>query len=389
MKVLLQVEDVLGEPSPVDRQLRNGAFVQQLAHTFVAPGNAYVLQSASSNLYRQKEELRKGLEFDGPAIFSVFSGRSQPQTSLPAYLLGAAAMESRVFPAFSYDPSAGSGLVDRFSISANPQIEQDWPRRELRYEDEDLQTITEDQAFTFVDFAVTDPRYGGYFAPVSRECWNDNMLPIADYLELADDETFEKVPYIPIVDSENVLRRLVVDDNLIRIASHYRNRWRILQEQGGVNNSYASALLSKERIVWEEEKEQQIQSIRTELAQAGQTQSAEASIAPAVGKSADEPLIAAEINVSAEEAVPVVSDDPYIETPLCTTCDECTNRNDRMFAYDENKQAYIKDLDAGTFKDLVVAAEVCQVAIIHPGKPRNQNEPGLDELIKRAEPFLA
>jgi hypothetical protein len=35
----------------------------------------------------------------------------------------------------------------------------------------------------------------------------------------------------------------------------------------------------------------------------------------------------------------------------------------------------------------VEAAEACQVCIIHPGKPRNPNEPDLDALILRAEPF--
>jgi ferredoxin len=139
----------------------------------------------------------------------------------------------------------------------------------------------------------------------------------------------------------------------------------------------------KERIAWEEEKEKQIQAIRAEPAQADHSQPVEAVTVPAVTEDAEEP------DTPAEAAVPAVSDDPYIDTPRCTTCDECTNKNDRMFAYDENKQAYIKDLDAGTFKDLVEAAELCQVAIIHPGKPRNQNEPGLEELIKRAEPFMA
>jgi hypothetical protein len=58
-----------------------------------------------------------------------------------------------------------------------------------------------------------------------------------------------------------------------------------------------------------------------------------------------------------------------------------------MFVYDENKQAYIADISAGTYHDLVEAAETCQVCIIHPGKPKNPDEPGLDELIKRAELF--
>ena len=58
-----------------------------------------------------------------------------------------------------------------------------------------------------------------------------------------------------------------------------------------------------------------------------------------------------------------------------------------MFAYDANKQAYIKDASAGTYRQLVEAAESCQVAIIHPGKPRDPNEAGLDELLERAEAF--
>ena len=82
------------------------------------------------------------------------------------------------------------------------------------------------------------------------------------------------------------------------------------------------------------------------------------------------------------------SDDPYIETARCTTCNECTQVNPKMFAYNNEKQAYIADPNAGTYRQLVEAAEGCQVSIIHPGKPRNAKEPGLDELIKRAEPFM-
>ena len=80
-------------------------------------------------------------------------------------------------------------------------------------------------------------------------------------------------------------------------------------------------------------------------------------------------------------------DDPYIDTPLCTTCNECTQLNGRMFVYNDNKQAIIQDAAAGPFKDLVLAAERCPVHIIHPGKPRNTSEADLDDWIKRAAPF--
>jgi len=44
-------------------------------------------------------------------------------------------------------------------------------------------------------------------------------------------------------------------------------------------------------------------------------------------------------------------------------------------------------LNAGTFADLVAAAEICPAKCIHPGKPLDPNEPGLEELMARAEPF--
>ena len=52
-----------------------------------------------------------------------------------------------------------------------------------------------------------------------------------------------------------------------------------------------------------------------------------------------------------------------------------------MFAYNENKQAELIDVAAGTYRQLVEAAESCQLSIIHPGKPINPDEPGLDELL--------
>ena len=48
----------------------------------------------------------------------------------------------------------------------------------------------------------------------------------------------------------------------------------------------------------------------------------------------------------------------------------------------------IIDAKAGPYRQLVEAAESCQVSVIHPGKPLDPNEPGLDELLQRAEPFL-
>lgn len=79
--------------------------------------------------------------------------------------------------------------------------------------------------------------------------------------------------------------------------------------------------------------------------------------------------------------------DAYIDSARCTSCNECMNLNKKLFAYNADKQAYIKDASAGTFQQLVTAAERCPVSIIHPGTPLNPKEKDLDKWVKRAGKF--
>jgi pyruvate-ferredoxin/flavodoxin oxidoreductase len=104
---------------------------------------------------------------------------------------------------------------------------------------------------------------------------------------------------------------------------------------------------------------------------------------------AAEPPVAEQPVAASAAAAPAAGEaiEPYIDSELCTTCNECTQINPKMFAYDENKQAYIKDPRAGTFQELVKAAERCTARIIHPGTPLDPDEPDLEEWIERAKPF--
>jgi ferredoxin len=313
------------------------------------------------------------MAYDGPALFSVYSG-------VPPYLLAAAAMESRAFPAFAYDPAAGPDWASRFQVGDNPQAERDWPVHEFAYEDGDLQRATQSVAFTPIDFAACDARFARHRIPVDRADWDEAMIPASERLTPGTGAESDGVPYVWMIDDGNVLRRVVLDDTLIRVGLRVGQTWRSLQELGGINNSHARQLLERERASWEQEKE-------LELAELRKRPAPEPAGPPAAEP--DAPAAAPEAAPEAEPAEPeaVKSDDPDIETLRCTTCHECIQISSRMFAYDDNMQAYIADADAGTYRQMVEAAESCQVSIIRPGKPRNPDEPNLDELIQRAEPF--
>jgi hypothetical protein len=334
VKVLVQFDDILSR-SPVGRPgfgLRSHA----LAGMALGLPEVYVLQCCASQLYEFRAALKKGLEYGGAAFFSVYSGAGG-QTELRPYLVAAAAAESRAFPSFCYDPSAGNGA--RFSLAGNPQPEQDFPIRELSYEDASHQRIREQVAFTLADFVACDGRYAGWFAPVPKERCNGSMVPL---LAAAPG----KVPYIVTADSEDMLQKAIVAEELLGEVRRCLEFWRSLQGR----------VPKKEAVVAE--------------------------------KSAGEPPPPAPAPVAEAEKPAPKSGDAHIETPRCTTCEECVKINNRMFVYDANKQAYIADLAAGTYRELVEAAESCQVSIIHPGKPRNLQEPGLEELLERAQPFL-
>jgi len=294
----------------------------------------------------------------------VYCPNAVTTPGLSSYLVAAAAMESRVFPTFTFDPSAGADLASRIDISDNPQADRDWPVQAFDHENAQHQRVTDDLAFTAVDFIACDVRFARHFARVPKPRWSEAMVHVGEALARTPERVPGVLPCTWLVDSELHLQKVLVDEKLMREARRCRAFWRSLQELGGVHNSHAERLLVRERRTWEEQHK---------ATAAPEPQ-------PAVAAAAAQPV--------PEPAAEAPSDDPYIETPRCTTCNECTNLNDKMFGYDDNKQARIINADAGTYAQLVEAAENCQVSIIHPGKPRNADEPDLQALMERAKPFL-
>lgn len=342
LKILVETDDILDESMFSEGSFSLGT---QLARSAMGLGDVFVLQSTSSNLYQVRERLLAAMVYPGPALVSVFTGAGDGPTGLPPYLVAAAAMRARAFPAFSYDPAAGVDWAERFSLEENPQPAVTWPVHEFSYADGELQRATERLPFTFVDFVICDPRHTAHFARVPREHWNGGMVSVGDLLA-GSAGGGEAVPCVYAVDADRRLHKLVVDEKLVHAARRCADTWHRLQELEGRKRTPEPVAVA-------------------------------AMVAPAP------PVLPAAEATAAQPS----SDEPYIETPRCTSCNECTLANNRMFAYDGNKQAYIKDPSAGTYRQLVEVAESCQVAIIHPGKPRDPNEPGLDELLKRAEAF--
>ena len=179
VKVLVETKELLA-PEHFGVRLRS----TQLASTVVGLIDVFAFQATSSSLYQLRERLLAGLRYAGPTLVSVFSGTATSPSNLPPYLLSAAALEGRAFPAFTYDPGAGPDLASRFSVDENPQPELDWPLAPLEYADPSLQRVVEQVPFTLVDFAACDERYARHFARIPRDHWSDETVSVDEWLAL-------------------------------------------------------------------------------------------------------------------------------------------------------------------------------------------------------------
>lgn len=422
VKVLLQVDDLYVRNGPSRQSIVALNWPARLANLAMSAARSYVLQSPLSRLPVLAQGILDGLTYNGPALFSVYVGNDQNRASLPRYFDAGSAMESRVFPVFTFNPGAGATLRERLDIQNNNQLEQDWPIDRFRFRAADESEQTLDLKFTPAGFLLNDKRFTDQYWCVPQNYQHENMLPLQEYMAKDSSEVEDKIPYIRTVDADGCIQRVTMTRHVVSMVRECAAFWRNLQELGGVNNSYTLHQVEQEKARLEQEKEQEVAAIQdkyqVQLEQhigtlteeivgriAGQLlQTGAMPVSPPVQPQpaaapapADAP--APEQTETAEAAPPTpveeeeedeeasALDDPYIDTPLCTSCEDCIKVNNQLFAYDGNKQAYIKDATAGPYKDLVKAAEKCPVKIIHPGKPKNPDEPGLEDLLKRAAPF--
>jgi hypothetical protein len=388
VKALVESSDLLEEAPVGTGHFAFGVRSSRLANTATGLGGVFVVQTASSNLHALGEPLARAFAHRGAGLVSVYAGAGAAG-ELPLYLTAAAAMQSRAFPAFTYDPYAGDNIAARFSLEDNPQPAADWPVEPFAYADENQQRVVEEMPFTVADFVLCDPRYAAHFARIPRERWNASMIPADEWLARDPKAIGDAVPFVLAVDAEDRLQRVIVDARMMQMVARCRTFWHRLQEQGGVHNSHAEILLAREKAKWELAKAGELDALRASVADSVAS-SVASSVAPsaAISGGAATGVAPAQSAPEAEPALPARNpDEAWIDTARCPSCNECQTINDKMFKYNENKQAYIADVRAGTYRQMVEAAEVCQVSIIHPGKPWNPSEPGLEELLQRAEAF--
>jgi len=329
------------------------------------------------------------------------------------FIYTSATIESRDFPGFTYTGTLGTPWGSRFEIHNNPHADKNWPVHSVHVIDENGDEIELDMAFTYADLLALNSSFGQYYTVVDSTIWSDDLIPLSDFISESTEENIGKVPFIWMMDKENCLQKVAVSYPVVIACMERLDNWQFLQENSGINNFHVTKAVEEARVKLEEEHADEIEKLRSEYEaelqnvrneEAGNAMEKLTSVLLGLDTSAvipssgvvpvptSKPETAASSEEVAEEVVEeaeddLMSSDPYIETALCTSCNECLDINGQIFKYNGDKMAIIADAKAGPFKDIVEAAEKCPVKIIHPGAPLDPNESDLEDLVQRAEKF--
>jgi pyruvate-ferredoxin/flavodoxin oxidoreductase len=357
----------------------------------MAHRTTYVMQSTIAHANHMIEGFVEGLRARRPALFNIYSS-CQPEHGIGDDMSRAQAklaVESRAYPLFRFNPSRGPRPEDCFDLDGNPQTQSDWPTYTLHYKDGSRDKSME-LPLTFADFALTEARFRKHFRKAPPDTWNDNMVPIAEFLELSEDDREGKFPYVWTVDKRQQLARVLVSSVLVESCEERRDFWIMLRAIAGAEERSEPAAEDIESKIRKEvvgkiasglmQLVTGTEGAPVDLGQLGLT--ATSAAAPG-GNGASAEGAPTGSGATAENGYMA----PWIDTEDCTACDECININSDIFAYNDKKKAFIKDPLAGPYKDLVKAAEKCTAQVIHPGLPKDRSDKDIDKWIGRAEKY--
>jgi pyruvate-ferredoxin/flavodoxin oxidoreductase len=262
---------------------------------------------------------------------------------------------------------------DAFDLSGNPAIDQLWPTYQLKYLENGREKSME-VSMTFADFALTEARFRKHFRKVPRDAWNDNMALLVEFLQMSEEEREGKFPFIWAVDRKQQLSRVLISKTIVESCEERRDFWIMLKGLAGIKPAKVEEVDIEGRIRAE---------VVGKITQ-GLMKLAGGDGQGIVDLAISQPTAEAKSDKTQNEGDFLA---PWLETDECTSCDECTKLNSKIFAYNSSKKAFIKDPEGGPYEDLVKAAEKCPARIIHPGTPADRGQKDIEKWIKRGEKY--
>ena len=177
---------------------------------------------------------------------------------------------------------------------------------------------------TFADFALTEGRFRKQFRKAPPETWNDDMVPMHEFLDMDEEDREGKFPFIWAVDGKNRLMRVICAEEIARSCDERRQFWRQLKGIAGeLHKVDVEALVDQAKV----DMANRLSSTLLSLAASGNASALTGTLSANGNGGSGAATTGGGNGAGTGDYEPV-----WIETPECTACDECTSINPKIFA---------------------------------------------------------
>ena len=408
--------NTINEISAFENRRQSEAF-QELVSMAIFKRNTNIFQGGIEDIEWLNETLAKGLELPEPVLWNIILSDPKSKSINKDFSTIKTAIASRFFPRFIYQATSTQSFGDRLNLKDNPQPSESLPTYEKDIQSSKGKT-KEAYKLTMADFMAMNEENLPMLEILPSGYENKALLVLDEYLLPENDDISNKVPFIWLVDEENILKRAAVPMSWVSRCRNSLEFWHFLLELSGMSQKNLAVEIEKVKSEWDAQKKVEIEALNQELMSRfeltrrddlekgikrilnafvdgkHEMPSESNHIQPAteikVEQSKPAEQSKPEIETLTIEADPVVESikaEAWVESDECTTCNDCTDALPTVFKYNSDKQAFVHNPKGGPYAKIVAAAEKCPAACIHPGLPHDSREKGLEKLRKRAEKF--
>lgn len=214
---------------------------QELAALAISHRNVLTYQLSIADPEYLAEAMNSWIQSSHPAMIHLLQPKEVGEKEL---LTTKAAVHSRYFPSMSYQSHAKDR---RWDISNNSAVEHNWLSKEFEVDTEGkLESLP--LAFTYADHKAFYDQKVSELMLVPSAFESNNLVALADYIQLDHESIIGKIPYIWLVDEDQNIHRAAVPNVWVVSCQERLDFWNFLQEIAGSTSTSTEPVALKDQV---------------------------------------------------------------------------------------------------------------------------------------------
>ncbi|MDX1629044.1 MAG: hypothetical protein R3345_10125, partial [Fulvivirga sp.] len=212
-------------------------FRQEVTALSIAHRNVFTFQCNLDNPLAVYEGMAECLGSTIPGMCYLSVPLAKSENNLHPAIIAKAQHAGRFFPGVTYDPRKAHHREGRINLTNNLQPQASWPAYNLRALTAEDSEVLIDVCFTYADYKALYPEKTQELMIVPPPFYNENLVPLSDYLTLNEEQLYGKIPYIWLMSDDQELHRAAIPNVWVVSCQERLDYWKFLQSLDNISTN--------------------------------------------------------------------------------------------------------------------------------------------------------